>query len=62
MRAFILTKYPSPYASPPLPLSLFLSPKVSCDTTDAGCNGGLMDDAFAWIEQYGGLCTEDEYP
>jgi cathepsin L len=35
---------------------------VSCDTTDAGCNGGWMDDAFAWIQGNGGICTEDSYP
>jgi C1A family cysteine protease len=35
---------------------------VSCDTTDGGCNGGWMDDAFAWIKTNGGICTEDAYP
>jgi C1A family cysteine protease len=35
---------------------------VSCDTTDLGCNGGWMDDAFAWAQKNGGLCTEDAYP
>jgi KDEL-tailed cysteine endopeptidase len=40
---------------------------VDCDTfsnggRDHGCNGGLMDNAFAWIGKNNGLCTEQEYP
>lgn len=35
---------------------------VSCDTTDAGCNGGWMDNAFAWVKSNGGLCYEADYP
>ena len=35
---------------------------VSCDTTDAGCNGGWMDTAFDWVKATGGITTEDAYP
>jgi len=35
---------------------------VDCDTTDSACNGGWMDNAFAWAKKNGGLCTESAYP
>lgn len=34
---------------------------VDCDDNgDMGCDGGLMDHAFQWIEQHG-ICSENEY-
>ncbi|KAJ0836494.1 putative chymopapain protein [Helianthus annuus] len=36
---------------------------IDCDTTfNNGCNGGLMDYAFAYIMRNGGLRKEEEYP
>ena len=40
---------------------------VDCDNLknggkDHGCNGGLMDNAFTWIQKNGGLCEESDYP
>jgi len=35
---------------------------VSCDTVDAGCNGGWMDDAFTFAKKNGGVATETTYP
>lgn len=36
---------------------------VDCDTSkDMGCNGGLMDFAFKFVKEVGGLDTERDYP
>jgi hypothetical protein len=34
---------------------------VSCDGSEYGCGGGLMDQAFKFVEE-NGICTEDEDP
>lgn len=36
---------------------------VDCDTQEnQGCNGGLMEYAFEYIKNKGGLATEKDYP
>jgi hypothetical protein len=47
-------------------LSLSEENLVQCDNrahggSDQGCQGGLMDNAFKWIET-NGICTEEAYP
>ena len=35
---------------------------VDCDYYDSGCNGGLMEYAFTFLQENGGINTEDDYP
>jgi len=35
---------------------------VDCDTSDSGCNGGLMEYAFAWLKKNGGIMLDSDYP
>ncbi len=35
---------------------------MDCDDNDSGCNGGLMDNAFYYIMENGGVDTEADYP
>ena len=35
---------------------------VDCDTNDLGCYGGLMNNAFEWIQSNGGIELESNYP
>lgn len=34
----------------------------SSDAGNKGCNGGLMDNAFTWLETSGGICSLEDYP
>jgi len=35
---------------------------VDCDETCEGCDGGLMEEAFVWLENNGGLEPLNDYP
>ncbi len=36
---------------------------MDCDTEyDSGCDGGLMENAFTYIMENGGIDTEKDYP
>ena len=35
---------------------------IDCDTTDSGCNGGLMEYAFTYLKKIGCINLEEDYP
>jgi C1A family cysteine protease len=35
---------------------------VDCDTTAFGCDGGFMDNAFSYVMNNSGICSEAAYP
>lgn len=35
---------------------------VDCTSENQGCDGGLMENAFQFIKQNGGITTEKNYP
>ena len=35
---------------------------VDCDTSDSGCNGGLMEYTYTWIKKNGGIMFDTDYP
>ena len=35
---------------------------VDCDTSDSGCNGGLMAYTFSWLKNNGCIMFESDYP
>ncbi|KAF2307084.1 hypothetical protein GH714_024749 [Hevea brasiliensis] len=43
-------------------ISLSEQELVDCNTVNHGCDGGLMEKAFKFIEKIGGLTTENNYP
>ncbi|GAB2274755.1 hypothetical protein Dimus_009528 [Dionaea muscipula] len=43
-------------------ISLSEQQLVDCDKSNQGCNGGLMEAAFTYIQNSGGITTEENYP
>lgn len=43
-------------------LSLSEQELVDCDTSNNGCDGGIMQRAFVYVIRNGGIDTEENYP